>query len=197
MVSTRRSSRSSATVNSRSRSRSAGVTRLSFRAASFEQAPAQVFLEPLPGPLRLAKPGLHGGQDGAHGFPGAGAFQSGEGNPEPGRIQALDCEQQLVSCLRVLPLGGEIARKVVEAQSGVGMAVREHTQADRQRLFKQRLRKGVLPLRGEVYRNVAVGGRTQGVVVGEQATFDLDAFSYNGWAWACFPWVMRLTARLL
>ena len=80
-----------------------------------EQAAAQVFLQRLPGRGRLTEPGQHGGQGGAHRLLGPGAFQAGEGDPEPGRIQALDRTQPAVARLEVLPLGVEVGRQVVVA----------------------------------------------------------------------------------
>ncbi len=100
-----------------------------------EQAAAQVFLERLPRLGRLTEPGQHGGQGGAHGFHGACAFQAGEGDPEPGRIQALHRTQPLVSRLEVLPLGVEVGRQVAVAGGGVGVVVGEQTAADLQRLL--------------------------------------------------------------
>ena len=86
-----------------------------------EQAAAQVFLERLPRLGRLTEPGQHGGQGGARRIPGfAGAFQAGEGDPEPGLIQALHRTQPLVACLEILPLGVEVGRQVVVALGGVG-----------------------------------------------------------------------------
>ena len=75
-----------------------------------------------------------------------GAFQAGEGDPEPGLVQALDRTQPLVSRFEVLPLGVEVDRQVVVAVGGVGVVVGEQAAADLQRLLEQRLGLGVLPL---------------------------------------------------
>ena len=77
------------------------------------------------------------------------------------------------------------------------MVVGEQAAADLQRLLEQRLGLGVLPLGVEVDRQVVVAGGGVGVVVGEQAASISSAFSNSGWAWAYFPWALRLPARLL
>ena len=77
------------------------------------------------------------------------------------------------------------------------MVVGQQAAADLQRLLEQRLGLGVLPLGVEIDRQVAVAGGGVGVVVGEQAAADLQRFLESGWAWAYFPWALRLHARLL
>ena len=94
VVSTSLSSRSSSAVNSRRRARSAGVSRWSWRAASSSSRPRP----------RSSSSACHASagrpsrastaaRAGAHGSLVRGAFQAGEGDPEPGRVQALDRTQ--------------------------------------------------------------------------------------------------------
>ena len=122
---------------------------------------------------------------------GPGAFQAGEGDPEPGLIQALRRTQPSVACLEVLPLGVEVGRQIVVALGGVGVIVGEQASSDLQRFLEKRLGLDVLSLGSEVDRQVAIAAGGQRVVIGEEAEVDLQRFSKSGWASAYFPWPPR------
>src|SRR5262249_54538339 len=111
-----------------------------------EQAAAQALLEGLPGLGRLTAPGLYGPPGPTQGLLGPGAFQAGEGDLEPRRIQALGRTPPVVPRLEVLTLGVGIGREVVVARGGRGMLVAEHAAFDLQGLLEQRLGLSIISL---------------------------------------------------
>ncbi len=128
-----------------------------------EQAPAQIFLQRLPGIRRLTEPRQHGGQRRARWLLGAGgALKAGEGDPEPSRVQTLHPPPPLVARLAVFPLRVEVIGQAAVAVRGVRVFVGEQAEADRQPLLEKRPSFGISPLVMEVVRQVVVSSRTRG-----------------------------------